>query len=60
MVEQKEQGGYGYSKRPWWHWVLLYVVIGGIIYGLIYYFVFAKKGGYNYNNNSSGSYNYQK
>lgn len=26
-----------YSKRPLWQWVLLYVVIGIVIYGLIYY-----------------------
>ena len=33
-----------YSKRPLWQWVLIYLVIGGIIYALVYYFVFAKKG----------------
>ena len=38
---------YGYGKRPLWQWILLYVVIGAIIYGLIYFFVFAKKVGYN-------------
>ncbi len=37
----------GYGKRPMWQWVLIYLVIGGVIYGLVYYFVFAKKGGYN-------------
>jgi len=36
----------GYGKRPVWQWVLLYIVIGGAIYGLIYYFILAKKGGY--------------
>lgn len=40
--------GYGYGKRPLWQWILLYIVIGAIVYGLIYYFVFAKKGGYQY------------
>lgn len=39
----------GYGKRPLWQWVVLYVILGIIVYGLIYYFFFAKKGGYNYN-----------
>ena len=43
----EEKGGYG--KRPLWQWVVLYIVIGGIAYYLIYYFVFAKNGRYNYN-----------
>lgn len=38
-----------YSKRPMWQFIFLYLIIGGIIYGLIYYFVYAKKGGYTYN-----------
>lgn len=43
-----------YSKRPLWQWILIYIVIGAIIYGLIYYFVFAKKGGYGPNSTSGG------
>lgn len=35
----------GYGKRPLWQWIAIYVVIGAIVYGLIYYFVIAKKGG---------------
>ena len=31
------------NKRPMWQWILLYIVIGAIAYGLLYYFVFAKK-----------------
>lgn len=27
-----------YGKRPLWQWILIYLVIGGVIYGLIYYF----------------------
>ena len=38
----------GYGKRPLWQWVLIYIVIGGIVYGLVYYFVFAKNSTYNY------------
>jgi len=36
QVPQKPAKGYG--KRPMWQWVALYVVIGVIVYGLIYYF----------------------
>lgn len=36
----------GYGKRPLWQWILIYVVIGAIVYGLIYYFFLAGKGGY--------------
>lgn len=39
----------GYSKRPLWQWILIYAVVGIVVYGLIYYFVFAKKGGTSYN-----------
>ncbi|HKC14719.1 MAG TPA: hypothetical protein VKC89_02020 [Patescibacteria group bacterium] len=37
----------GYGKRPLWQWILIYVIIGGIIYAGIYYFVIAKKSGSN-------------
>lgn len=33
-----------YGKRPLWQWILIYVIIGAIAYGLIYYFVLGKKG----------------
>ena len=41
------KGGYGsgYGKRPLWQWILLYLVIGGIIYWAIYYFYFMPKNG---------------
>lgn len=35
----------GYRKRPMWQWVLIYAVVGGLIYAVVYYFLFAKKGG---------------
>jgi len=41
-----------YGKRPLWQWVILYVVVAIAIYGLIYYFVLAKKGG-SYNSNTA-------
>jgi len=51
----------GYGKRPLWQWILIYVIIGGIVYGAIYYFAVAKKGGYsatNYNANTNSGYSY--
>jgi hypothetical protein len=37
----------GYGKRPMWQWILIYLIIGGIVYFLVYYFIFAKSvGGY--------------
>ena len=56
MEESSEKKSYGYGKRPLWQWVLLYVVIGAVVYGLIYYFVFAKKG--SYTTNQAGQYQY--
>lgn len=51
-----EKSNYNYGKRPLWQWILLYIVIGTIAYGLLYYFIFAK------NNNSystnPGQYRY--
>src|SRR5690349_14158254 len=46
--------GSAYGKRPLWQWILLYLVIGGIIYALVYYFVLAKRNGgtYTYDYNS--------
>lgn len=40
----------GYGKRPTWQWVLIYVVVAVVVYGLIYYF-FIKDG----NSNGGGS-----
>lgn len=45
-----------YGKRPMWQWILIYLVIGGLIYFAIYYFVFANKGGYNMNSGTSAPY----
>ena len=49
MEETSEQKKTGYSKRPLWHWLAIYAVIAVVAYGLFYYFVLAKKGGYNAN-----------
>lgn len=50
--KMEESSNKGYGKRPLWQWIALYIVVGGIIYGLVYYFVFANKG---YSGNPSGS-----
>ncbi len=47
MAEEEKQEAYG--KRPLWQWILLYVVIGLLIYGLVYYFVLSKNGAGNNN-----------
>ncbi|HSX43913.1 MAG TPA: hypothetical protein VLE69_01265 [Candidatus Saccharimonadales bacterium] len=37
----------GYGKRPMWQWVLIYVIVGAIVYFLIYYLFFrGNTGGY--------------
>jgi len=43
------QSGPGYGKRPLWQWIALYAVIAVVLYGLVYYFVFAKNGSSGYN-----------
>lgn len=63
--KQKHQCKYkfmagGYGKRPLWQWILIYVVIGGIVYAGIYYFFMSKNGGYNYGSSQSEPYNYGK
>ncbi|MDO8472068.1 MAG: cupredoxin family copper-binding protein [bacterium] len=43
----------GYGKRPMWQWILIYVVVGGLIYWAIAYFGAAKKGGSLYGGSSA-------
>jgi len=38
-MEPQNKPGKGYGKRPLWQWIVLYIVIGIIVYGAIYYFV---------------------
>lgn len=44
-MEETPQGS-RYGKRPVWQWLILYIVLAAVIYGLIYYFVFSKMNGY--------------
>ena len=41
----------GYGKRPAWQWVVIYLVLAIIVYGLIYFFFIHKSG----SSGSSGS-----
>ncbi len=49
---EEEQKPSGYGKRPLWQWIALYLIIGAVVYGVVYYFILAKNGG-GYNNNSA-------
>jgi len=52
MEEETKQDGYG--KRPLWQWLVLYVVIGVVIYGAVYYFILAKhQTGYSMNSSAA-------
>ncbi len=49
----QERNNSSYGGRPLWQWVIIYLIIGAIVYGLIYYFVIAKRGGYSMPGSSS-------
>lgn len=51
-MEEENKTPTGYGKRPLWQWIVLYVIVAIAIYGLVYYFVLAKKGGV-YNNSAT-------
>jgi hypothetical protein len=36
--------GGNYGKRPTWQWILLYVIVAVVVYGLIYYFFIKDNG----------------
>lgn len=44
MATVNKDGGYG--RRPWWQWLLIYVVVGAVVYGAIYYFFMSGTAGY--------------
>ncbi len=35
----------GYGKRPVWQWVVIYIIVAAIVYGLIYFLFIHKSGG---------------
>ncbi len=42
--QQNNKPGKGYGKRPMWQWVVIYLVVAVVVYGLIY-LVFIHKSG---------------
>lgn len=40
-----------YKKRPLWQWIIFYLLIGGIIYSLLYYSGILDFGGLNNSSN---------
>jgi predicted lipoprotein with Yx(FWY)xxD motif len=46
MENDNSYSNTGYGKRPLWQWIILYIIIGAIIYAGGYYFFISKKGGY--------------
>jgi hypothetical protein len=42
--ETPQKSSNGYGKRPLWQWILIYIVVGGIVYALIYYLFFRSGG----------------
>jgi hypothetical protein len=43
--ETPQQKPSNYGKRPVWQWVLIYVIVAAIVYGIIYYLFIRKTGG---------------
>lgn len=44
-MESSENSNYSssYKKMPIWQWVVIYLIIAAVVYGLIYYLVIARK-----------------
>ncbi len=57
MEGQQSEGKSAYGKRSLWQWIALYVVIGVIIYGVIYFALFHKQNPYSSSNTSANSAN---
>lgn len=36
----------GYGKKPWWFWVLAYIVVGAVIYAAVWYLFLKGQTGY--------------
>lgn len=52
--QQPQKPSKGYGKRPVWQWVLIYVVVAVIVYGLIY-LLFIHKGSSGSTSSGGGS-----
>jgi len=47
MEETVQNTSGGYNKRPLWQWLVIYLILGVVIYGAIYYFFLSKNNNYN-------------
>lgn len=47
MEETTQNNKSGYGKRPLWQWLVIYVILGAIIYGAVYYLFLNKNNEYN-------------
>lgn len=45
MDQENNSPQKGYGKRPVWQWVVIYVIVAAVVYGLIYYFFMRDTGG---------------
>ncbi len=52
-AKKSYSSNYNYGKRPTWQWILIYIVLGAVVYGLFYYLVLAPKGKIKYNSPTS-------
>lgn len=50
--------GYG-SKKSLWKWIVIYIIAGAVVYGLVYYFVWGRSGGYDYGAGAGAGQNYE-
>lgn len=50
---ENDQTDSNYGKRPIWQWIVIYLVIALFVYGVIYYFIVAPKGGVSYNSGNT-------
>ena len=42
--QNQQQKPKGYNKRPVWQWVVIYIIVAVILYGLAYLIFFHKSG----------------
>ena len=35
-----------YTRKPLWQWVLIYIILGGLAYGIVYYLFVTKNNTY--------------
>ncbi len=43
-ASHQHESSHGYGKRPLWQLLLIYIIVGIVVYGLIYYFFMRSTG----------------